>query len=137
MCNRIKGFKIRVCGEEFLTFNIYLRIKAVQKVIVNWFCTPIIFKTPVKTGFSMRIIPITIYVGRVRIVKEYFFFEKYSIKRIVKGFWYTIHITNFEISRALLLWVVRSNNKGKKIPFQINVRKKGKHLFLYIWAKHL
>ena len=45
----------------------------------------------------MRIIPFTIYVGRVRIVKEYFFFEKYSIKRIVKGYWYKPQITNFVI----------------------------------------
>ena len=61
----------------------------------------------------MRIIPFTIYVGRVRIVKEYFFFEKYSIKRIVKGYWYKPQITNFVIN-------VKKNYKLVKLLSSFN-----------------
>ena len=37
-------------------FNIWLPTKAVvyERVICNWFCTPIIFKTPIDTGFWIR-----------------------------------------------------------------------------------
>ena len=38
----------------FLTYNILICTTAVPKGISNEFCTPIIFKNPVKTSFSMR-----------------------------------------------------------------------------------
>ena len=71
-------------GEEFLAFNVLLHTKSRQQVIGNWFCTTIIFKNPLKTGFSIRNIPITICVVRVWIVTGYFLFEKQTFDGLLK-----------------------------------------------------
>ena len=66
MCNNINGKKF-VClrvefltikfdpqTDEFLTINVLLHTKSEQKVIGISICTPIIFKDPLKPGFSIR-----------------------------------------------------------------------------------
>ena len=50
----IKGYKFVCEGVKFLAFIVLLRIKSKQKVNGNWFYTPIIFKNPLKTDFSIK-----------------------------------------------------------------------------------
>ena len=70
-------------------FNVLLQNKSEQKVTCNWFCAPIIFENPLKTGFSIRdICTITICVGRVWTVIRYFLFENLLLMDF-KGYWYT------------------------------------------------
>ena len=57
------GYKFVCVGVEFLAFNILLRIRSEQKVLVNLFCAPIIFKNTLKTGFSIRNILIQFVSG--------------------------------------------------------------------------
>ena len=59
-------------------------IKSKQKVIGDWFCTPIIFKYALKTGFSIRNLLITICVMGVWIVIKYFLFEKQTFNGLLK-----------------------------------------------------
>ena len=64
-------------GVEILAFDVLLRIESKQKAIGNWFCAPIIFKNPLKPGF-------TICVGRVWIVIRYFLFEKHAFNKLLR-----------------------------------------------------
>ena len=57
---------------KFITINVILHTKSEQKVIGNWFCTLIIFKNRLKTGFSIRNI---IYYNLCRI-KDYWYTKK-------------------------------------------------------------
>ena len=41
-------------GVEYLPFDILLHAKFEQKVIVNYICTPIIFKNPLETVFFIK-----------------------------------------------------------------------------------
>ena len=41
---------------EFLAFNVLLQTKPEQKRIGTLFCTPIIFKNPVKPGFFLNLL---------------------------------------------------------------------------------
>ena len=44
-CNKdIKGLKFVCVGVEFLSFNVLLHTKSIQKLRGNWFCAPMIFK---------------------------------------------------------------------------------------------
>ena len=55
-----------VCvGVEFLDFNVLLHNKSEQKVIDNWFCTPMIFKNPKKRFFNKKYAYYNIHVGGV------------------------------------------------------------------------
>ena len=56
MCNKIlkdRNSGVPVCG-EFLTCNILLPNKAVQKLTGNLFFTPIILKNQIKTSFEKK-----------------------------------------------------------------------------------
>ena len=53
---------------EYQTLDILLHAESEQKRIGNQFCTPIIFKNPLKTWVSLKNILITICVGCVWIV---------------------------------------------------------------------
>ena len=64
MCNRdIKGQKFVYFGVEFLPFNVLLHTKSKQKFIGNGFFAPIIFKNPLKPGFSIRNILLQLVSG--------------------------------------------------------------------------
>ena len=55
MCNKDnKGLEIVCVGVYFLAFNVLLQTKSDQKVIVILFCTPIIFKNPLKPVFDKK-----------------------------------------------------------------------------------
>ena len=60
---------------EYITFDILLHAKSDQKVIENLFCTPIMFKNPLKTGFALRNILIIICVGCAWIVTYIFYLK--------------------------------------------------------------
>ena len=62
-------------GVEYLTFDI---------LIGNKFCTPITFQNPLKTGFSLRNIFITICVGFVWIVIYISFTKKKAFNGLLK-----------------------------------------------------
>ena len=63
-----------------LTYDVLLHTKIKQKVIGNWFCTPIICKTPlINKKYTF-----TICVGGVWIVIRYFLFEKQAFKGLLK-----------------------------------------------------
>ena len=61
-----------------------LHAKAVLKEIGNWFCTLIIFKNPLKIGFSIKNILLTICAGWIPIVIGYFLFEKQAFNGLRK-----------------------------------------------------
>ena len=75
---------MRCMWVEFLTFNILLYTKSVPNVIGDWFCTPKMFKNPIKTGFSVRNILFTICFWCLWIVNEYFLFEKQAFHGLLK-----------------------------------------------------
>ena len=50
----ITVYKFVCVGVEFLAFNVLLRSKSEQKVVVNQFFVPLIFKNPRKPGISIR-----------------------------------------------------------------------------------
>ena len=54
-------------GVEFLTINDLLHTKSEQKVIGYQICTPIIFKNPLKPGFSLRNIVLKFVSGVLRL----------------------------------------------------------------------
>ena len=41
-------------GVKFLTINVLLYNKFIQKLVGNWFCIPMILKNPLETGFSIN-----------------------------------------------------------------------------------
>ena len=67
---------MNVFGMEYLTFIIFEHFIAVSNLTGNWFCTPIIFKNPMKTSFSIRNILFLYTVVLVSIKTAYFLFEK-------------------------------------------------------------
>ena len=73
-------------GVKSLTIDIYIGIiiKAVPKVIGDWFWKPIMFKSLIKTGFSIRNILFTICIVRIWIVTGYFLFEKQDLIELFK-----------------------------------------------------
>jgi len=71
-------------GVEFLTINVLLHTKSEQKVIDNKICTPIIFKNPLKPGFSIRNILLQFYIGRVWVGTVYFLFGKKTFSGLLK-----------------------------------------------------
>ena len=80
-----KMFENGVCaGVEFLSFNVLLQHTKSEQKVLDWFCTQIIFKNPLRTGFSIRNILITICVRGVWIAMRYFLFEKLAFNRLSK-----------------------------------------------------
>ena len=71
-------------GVEFLAFIVLLHTKSEQKVIGNWFYTPIIFKNSLKTCFFNKKYSFAICVGCVMIVIGYFLFEKEALNGLLK-----------------------------------------------------
>ena len=70
-------------GVDYLPFDILLNAKS-EKVIGNTFCTPIIFKNPLKTCFFIK--KYTFYnLRRVRFdCNIYFLFEKQAFNGLLK-----------------------------------------------------
>ena len=74
-----------MCMEvEYLTFYILLHATSEQKRKSNYFCTLIIFKSLLKTGFSLRKILITILCQVCLDCNVYFLFEKQAFSGLLK-----------------------------------------------------
>ena len=75
-------------GVEYLTFDILLIAKSNQKGIGNQFCSSIILKNSLKTGFSLRNIGTYCNLCRVSLdCNKYFLFVKQALNEF-KGYWY-------------------------------------------------
>ena len=77
----------RVCGGEFLTFNIFLRTKTVPILIVNWFCISMIYENFFSTSIIFKLCQTSLNYNIIYVIR------KTTFNRIIKGYWYSKYIS--------------------------------------------
>ena len=77
MCNKILKVRNSCVGVEFLTFDLFLRSKAVKKLMGNEFCTPIIFIDPIER--QIRFLALVLFDSNLLELKQYISYSKQDL----------------------------------------------------------